>query len=142
MQGPVDGVRYDTDFRAGRINPNFGEELTAFMINPFIKVGGLEFFGLYENASGSDDETWNHYSGEVIYRFGQDEDFYLGTRYNTASNDDVSVNRFNVGGGWFMTKNVLAKIEYVNQQYNDYPAGTYRDDAQFNGFNIEAVISF
>ncbi|HKL34805.1 MAG TPA: hypothetical protein VJ899_00800 [Salegentibacter sp.] len=141
MQGPVDGVRYDTDFRAGRLNPNFGEELTAFMINPFVKVGGLEFFGLYENASG-EDETWNHYSGELIYRFGQTEDFYVGTRYNTASNDDVSVNRFNVGGGWFMTKNILAKIEYMNQQYNDYPAGNYRDDANFNGFNIEAVISF
>ncbi|MBZ9728090.1 hypothetical protein LB467_00165 [Salegentibacter sp. JZCK2] len=142
MQGNVEGVRYDTDFRAGRLNPNFGEELTAFMINPFIKVGGLEFFGIYENASGSDDETWNHYSGELIYRFGATEDFYLGTRYNTANNDDVSVNRFNVGGGWFMTKNVLAKIEYINQQYNDYPTGTYRDDANFNGFNIEAVISF
>jgi hypothetical protein len=140
------GTRYynvmDGSFRAGRINPNFGEELTSFMINPFIKVGGLEFFGIYENASGSNDETWNQYAGELIYRFGQDENFYLGTRYNTASNDDVSVNRFNVGGGWFMTKNILTKFEYVNQNYNDYPTGDLYDDAQFNGFNIEAVISF
>ncbi|MHA6278709.1 hypothetical protein ACXYMT_00875 [Salinimicrobium sp. CAU 1759] len=139
------GSRYynviEGDFRAGRINPATGEELTSFMINPFIKVGGLEFFGIYENASTENDD-WNQFAGELIYRFGQDEDFYVGTRYNTASNDDVSVNRFNVGGGWFMTKNVLAKIEYVNQQYNDYPAGTVYDDAQFNGFNIEAVISF
>ena len=139
------GSRYynviEGNFRAGRINPATGEELTSFMINPFVKVGGLEFFGIYENASTENDD-WNQFAGELLYRFGQDEDFYVGTRYNTASNDDVSVNRFNVGGGWFMTKNVLAKVEYVNQQYNDYPAGTVYDDAQFNGFNIEAVISF
>lgn len=142
MQGPTEGARYDSDFRAGRLNPDFGEELTAFMINPFVKFGGLEFFGIIETASGDDDVTWNHYAGELLYKFGATEDFYVGARYNTASDDDVSVNRFNVGGGWFMTKNVLAKVEYVNQQYNDFPAGTYRDDAKFNGFNIEAVISF
>ena len=155
LQGPVEGARYDTDFRAGRINPDFGEELTAFMINPFIKVGGLEFFGIYEIASGkydteAEDRTWNQYAGELLYRFGATENFYVGARYNTVSGEDliggnvydVSVNRLNVGGGWFMTKNVLAKIEYVNQQYNDYPAGTYRDDAKFNGFNFEAVIAF
>jgi hypothetical protein len=155
MQGPTEGARYDTDFRAGRLNPDFGNKLTAFMINPFIKLGGIEFFGIYEVASGkydteSDNRTWNHYAGELLYRFGATEDFYIGARYNTANGEDliggnvydVSVNRFNVGGGWFLTKNVLAKVEYVNQQYNDYPAGTYRDDAKFNGFNIEAVISF
>jgi hypothetical protein len=140
------GTRYynvmDGSFRAGRVNPNFGEELTSFMINPFIKVGGLEFFGIYENAAGSDDETWNQYAGELIYRFGNNENFYVGGRYNTASNDDVSVDRFNIGGGWFMTKNILTKVEYVNQQYNDYPTGDLYDDAKFNGFNIEAVISF
>ena len=140
------GTRYynimDGTFRAGRINPDFGEELTSFMINPFIKAGGLEFFGIIETASGSNDVTWNHYAGELIYRFGQDENFYLGARYNTANDDDVSVNRFNLGGGWFMTKNVVAKLEYVNQQYNDYPAGELYDDAKFNGFNFEAVIAF
>jgi len=139
------GTRYydvmDGSFRAGRLNPNFGTELTSFMINPFLKYGGLEFFGIIETASGSDDVTWNQYAGELIYRFGQDENLYLGARYNTASDDDKSVNRFNLGGGWFMTKNILAKVEYVNQQYNDYPAGVY-EDAKFNGFNIEAVISF
>ncbi|WP_029034089.1 hypothetical protein [Salinimicrobium terrae] len=139
------GTRYynvmDGTFRAGRINPIGGAELTAFMINPFIKVGGLEFFGIYENASDESDD-WNQYAGELIYRFGATENFYVGTRYNTVRNDEVSVNRFNVGGGWFMTKNVVAKVEYVNQQYNDFPTGELYDDAQFNGFNIEAVISF
>ena len=140
------GTRYynvmDGSFRAGRLNPDFGEELTSFMVNPFIKAGGLEFFGIIETASGSNEVTWNHYAGELIYRFGSGEDFYVGARYNTASDDDVSVDRFNVGGGWFMIKNVVAKLEYVNQQYNDYPAGELYDEAKFNGFNFEAVIAF
>ena len=149
MLGPDGG---GADFRAGRINPDLKNEMTSIMINPFIKIGGLEFFGIYETASGkyaaeTDERTWNQYAGELIYRFGADENFYVGTRYNTVNGelltgDDVSVSRFNVGGGWFMTKNILTKIEYVNQQYNDYPAGGYLDEGQFNGFNIEAVIAF
>ncbi|MDT0685136.1 hypothetical protein [Autumnicola psychrophila] len=148
MNGPDGG----DSFRAGRINPDLKNEMTAFMINPFIKVGGLEFFGIYENASGKyasekDERTWNQYAGELIYRFGKTENFYVGGRYNTvngelASGEDVSVNRLNLGGGWFMTKNILTKIEYVNQDYNDYPTGDIHNGGSFNGFNVEAVISF
>ncbi len=148
MTGPDGG----DGFRAGRINPDLKNDMTAFMINPFIKVGGLEFFGIYETATGqhaseTDTRTWNQYAGELLYRFGQDENFYVGARYNTVdgellSGEEVSVNRFNVGGGWFMTKNILTKVEYVNQEYNDYPTGDIHQGGKFNGFNIEAVISF
>ncbi len=145
------GTRYynvmDGSFRAGRINPDFGEELTSFMFNPFLKYGGLEFFGVIESASGSDDANWNQYSGELIYRFGGDDDLYVGARYNTvdgemAGGNDVSVNRFQLGAGWFMTKNILMKAEYVNQDYNDYPAGDIHHEGNFNGFTLEAAISF
>lgn len=139
-------------FRAGRINPDLKNEMTAFMINPFIKFGGLEFFGIYERASGKytsedDERKWNQYAGELIYRFGSNENFYLGGRYNTVngelrSGEDVTVNRFNLGGGWFMTKNILTKVEYVNQDYNDYPANDIHHQGKFNGFNVEAIISF
>ncbi|MCP9198702.1 hypothetical protein MKO06_02200 [Gramella sp. GC03-9] len=148
------GTRYynvmEGSFRAGRINPDFGEELTSFMFNPFIKYGGLEFFGIIEVATGGsvdaipekEDITWNHYAAELIYRFGTDDDIFVGARYNTANDDDVSVNRFNLGAGWFLTKNILLKGEYVNQEYNDYPTGNLFEDAQFNGVMLEAVISF
>ena len=148
MTGPEGG----DGFRAGRINPNLANEMTAFMINPFIKVGGLEFFGIYETATGkrnteADTRTWNQYAGELIYRFGNTENFYVGGRYNTVNGElitgeEVSVNRFNLGGGWFMTKNILTKVEYVNQDYNDYPAGDIHEEGNFNGFNVEATISF
>lgn len=139
-------------FRSGRVNPGLRNELTSFMINPFLKYGGLEFFGIYERASGkaaseTDERVWNQYAGELIYRFGTDEKLYVGGRYNyvdgeLASGEDVSVDRFNVGAGWFMTKNILAKLEYVTQSYTDYPVIDIHNDAKFNGVVFEAVISF
>lgn len=146
----VDG-KGDT-FRAGRINPNLRNEMTSIMINPFLKYGGLEFFGIYERAQGkaateSDERTWNHYAGELIYRFGAEQDLYLGGRYSVADGElqggaDVSVNRFQLGAGWFMTKNILMKLEYVNQNYNDYPVTDIHNDGKFNGLMVEAAISF
>jgi len=139
-------------FRAGRINPNLRNEMTSIMINPFLKYGGLEFFGIYERAQGkaaseTDERTWNHYAGELIYRFGGDDDLYLGGRYSVADGElqggaDVSVNRFQLGAGWFMTKNILMKLEYVNQKYNDYPVTDIHNDGKFNGLMVEAAISF
>ncbi|MCB7481547.1 hypothetical protein [Christiangramia sediminis] len=139
-------------FRAGRINPNLRNEMTSIMINPFLKYGGLEFFGIYERAQGkaaseTDERTWNHYAGELIYRFGGDDDLYLGGRYSVADGElqggaDVSVNRFQLGAGWFMTRNILMKLEYVNQKYNDYPVTDIHNDGKFNGLMVEAAISF
>ena len=68
--------------------------------------------------------------------------------YNTASGefrgstDSVTINRFNIGGGVFFTKNVLAKLEYVSQTYNDYPVGSQFNEGKFNGIALEAVVSF
>lgn len=138
-------------FRAGRINPDLKNEMTAIMFNPFIKTGGLEFFGVLEFASGkrkeeTDNRKWTQIAGELLYRFGPKENVYLGTRVNSVSGElrggtDVSVNRFQLGGGWFMTKNILMKAEYVTQKYKDYPAGVY-EGGKFNGLMLEAAISF
>lgn len=139
-------------FRAGRIDPGLKNELTSIMINPFFKVGGLEFFGIYERAEGKkssevDTRVWNQYSGELIYRFGTDDDLYIGGRYNVAdgtlaSGEDVSANRVQLAAGWFMTKNILMKAEYVNQEYNDYPVTDIHNGGKFNGLMLEAAISF
>ena len=140
------------NFRSGRFDPGFKNQITAIMINPFVKYGGLEFFGTVELTSGkalaeADRRDANQYAGEVIYRFGQAENVYLGARYNTvsaelASGDDVSVDRFQLGAGWFLTQNVLMKAEYVVQKYKDYPTGNLLEDGQFDGLMLEAVISF
>ncbi len=38
---------------SGRYNPNFRDNVTAMMINPFIKFQGLEFFGTLEFSEGN-----------------------------------------------------------------------------------------
>src|SRR5690606_17409339 len=75
----------------GRFDPNF-KEMTAIQINPFVKYQGLEFFGTYEYVTGNkplnattlkdSDYTYNQYAGELLFRFGGKEQFYLGGKYN------------------------------------------------------------
>jgi hypothetical protein len=134
------------------------------MLNGFLKASGFEFFGTLETASGrtateTADRKANQYAVEGIYRFGKTENLFLGLRYNSVSarlannpagtgagaityTGDVTVNRFAVAGGWFLTKNILMKAEYVNQVYNDFPAADYRSTGKFYGYVIEAVVGF
>lgn len=135
---------------AGRFNPGFASH-AAFQINPFVKFQGLEFFGIYEMTSNNDDVggSFTQLGGELLYRIGAAENFYLGGRYNLVTGevtDNAStqdINRFNIGGGWFMTDNVLTKLEYVNQTYEgDGWIGTPFQAGEFSGIMLEAVISF
>lgn len=153
------GARYygiiEGDRMSGRYNPDFsdrdGGRITAIMINPFIKYHGLEFFGLFENASGrtpseAKNRSVQQYGAELILRFGPDEDFYFGGRYNLVSGeradgDQITISRYNIGGGWFLTSNILTKLEYVHQRYDGFSTGLY-EDAAFHGMMIEAIISF
>ena len=59
-----------------------------------------------------------------------------------VQDEEVSINRINIGGGWFLTDNILTKLEYVNQSYNDFAPGSNFEDGQFSGINLEAVIAF
>lgn len=139
-------------FTTGRYNPNFNNKLTAIMFNPFVKYKGLEFFGMLELTNGknlaeTDRRSATQLGAELLYRFGKSENFYFGGRYNSVSAEDVSgvdvdITRFNIGGGWFMTKNILAKVEYVTQKYDGFTTGNILDGGKFNGFVAEAVISF
>jgi len=144
----------------GRFNPGFGNWFSSMMFNPFLKFKGLEFFGTLEFAKGGDKKgtdasrSINQYAGDVVYRFGTNEKFYVGGRYNVVSgklaNADVSkvsVNRFETSAGWFMTKNILAKLAYTTQSYNDYTQFTSSSlqdlyGGSFNGLMFEAVIAF
>lgn len=152
-------VAQGTDFE-GRFNARFNK-LTAFQINPFVKFQGLEFFGIYEVATGNDEFTtptadkegsFTQIAGELLYRFGGIDQFYVGGRYNTVSGklresatEDLKINRVNFGGGWFLTKNVLTKVEYVKQNYEGGAwtgANSRYLGGEFKGLVVEAVISF
>jgi hypothetical protein len=138
---------------SGRLNPGFTKKVDAFMVNGFLKAGGLELFGTYENAKGrSKTETANRsinqYAADLVYRFGWHENLFAGFRYNNVKGqlagmpDDINIDRIAASGGWFVTKNVLMKAEYVVQRYNDFPAADYRSSGKFNGYVIEAVVGF
>lgn len=139
-------------FRSGRYNPNLRNKITAVMINPFVKYRGLEFFGTFENATGRannelDDRIATQLAGELIYRFGQNEKFYVGTRYNKvdseeANGDEIEITRFNLSAGWFLTRNILAKLEYVSQKHDGYNTNSIFNDGKFDGLMLETVISF
>ena len=135
------------NFADPRFSPRF-KEVTAIQINPFIKYKGLEFFGIYETTSNSEEAgngQFTQLAGELLYRFG---DFYVGGRYNKVNGQmnetapELTLNRYNVGGGWFLTNNVLTKVEYVNQAWEGAGWEGKYAGAQFNGFVVEAVISF
>lgn len=138
---------------SGRLNPGFSKKVDAFMLNGFLKAGGLELFATYENAKGrtkteTADRSMTQIAGDVIYRFGKAENLFAGLRYNTVSaglagiTGDVKVNRTAFAAGWFLTKNVLLKAEIVDQQYKDFPTTDYRSGGKFNGYVIEAVVGF
>lgn len=141
------------NFTSGRFNPGQTDNITAMVFNPFIKYQGLEFFGNFERSTGSarneaDNRTWNQTGADLVYRFGTADKFYVAGRYNKVSGPlagsglEVSIDRVQVGGGWFVTKNVLAKLEYVNQNYNNFAANDRFNGGKFNGLMIEGVIGF
>ncbi len=149
--GVTEGVNDQrvNDF-APRFNPRFPNQ-TSIMFNPSIVFGGLEVFGLFETISdGSDAEgSLTHIGAEVLYRFGGKDQFYIGTRFNQVDGEladgdpSIEIARTNFGGGWFLTNNVMTKLEYVNSSYDgDGWAGTKFQGATFDGIVIEAVISF
>ena len=166
---------------SGRINPGFKDNVTAFMINPFVKFAGLEFFGTYELAQGNsqvengeiqpsnpalgeveklENRKFNQYEADLVYRFGKGEKFYVGTKYNMldgtlafgqstavtnvnqGTRGDVQIQRMSVAAGWFVTRNIMLKGEWVNQAYKGYPEEHILSGGKFNGFVIQGSLGF
>ncbi|MEO1023469.1 MAG: hypothetical protein AAFW89_13070 [Bacteroidota bacterium] len=134
-----------------RFDPLFPYQ-TAFQLNPFVKYKGAEFFGVFENTQNGNDDVGGGFTqlgAEFLYRFGEAEKVYLGGRYNFVTGEQADdagtqeITRINLGGGWFLTRNVLAKFEYVISSYDgDGFDNSKLQGAEFDGFVLEAVISF
>jgi hypothetical protein len=153
--GVMEAKTFDSkaNFRSGRFTPGSFNSVTAIMINPFVKYQGFELFGTYEIINGklvteTDDRTTTQMAIEGIFRFLKDEQAFIGARYNTVTSrlsgytQDISVDRLTFGAGWFPTKNLLLKGEYVLQNYNDFNATDIRNEGEFNGVVIQAVVGF
>jgi hypothetical protein len=136
---------------SGAIQSGMRNNVTAFVVNPFVKVGGVELFGNIETmtgaAAGETNRTLRQLVGEGLYRFAGDK-LYLGGRVNAVHGElpgiahDVSVKRYQAGGGWFVTPNVLSKLEFVRQHYENFPTTDIRNGGKFQGFMIEGVVAF
>jgi len=131
------------NFRSGRWDPGSGQtKMTAIQGALFVQFQGLEVFGFYETMSGvsrGNDQNYSQIGAQLKYNI---KSFYVAGRYNMVDNNAGStVSRINLGGGWFMTPNVLVKLDYVTQSYMGAAHG-HLDGGKFNGFVIEAAIGF
>src|ERR1700682_1756442 len=138
---------------SGAMQPGLKNSIHSYVVNPFVQCHGLELFGNFERAKGraaleTENRTWKQNVGEVVYRFLPDQRLFVAARYNTAKGQltvgtpDVTVKRTQVGGGWFLTPNVLTKLEFVNQKYLDFPTTDIRNGGQFKGFMVEGAVAF
>lgn len=138
---------------SGTLQPGFNNRVKSFVLNPYVKYQGLELFGNIETSSGgtlaeTTDRTFRQLSGDVVYRFMPEEIMYVGARFNKVQGQplgvsgDVTINRMQLSYGLFMSKNVLAKIEYVNQDYNGYPSTSIRNGGNFKGLMFEGTVQF
>ena len=137
---------------SGAIQSGMKDYVTAFVVNPSLVYGGLEFFGNFETMTGAAitetyRRTLRQNVGEALYRFA-DKKLYVGGRYGVVNGElagmtnDINVTRSQIGGGWFVTPNVLSKIEFVNQSYNNFAATDIRSGGKFKGFMVEGVVAF
>ena len=139
------------NFTSGALNPGFNE-LHAVAVNPFVKVRGLELFGQFERARGKalTEATRRDLRQNVVegtYRIFHDR-LYASARYNNVTGrlagiaNDVSVERTQFGGGWFINPLIVLKAEWVDQQYKDFPTADIRSGGRFKGFMVEGGVAF
>jgi hypothetical protein len=146
VNNSADDVDPSKNHMSGNWGPGFTDKDNSVMINLFMKYKGIEFFGTYETikgtpAFGGSGFSYAQYAIEGLYHLGKNEQFFGGARYNfTKNNSDNSIERLQIGGGWFLTSNILLKAEYVAQNYNNFVA--YGGNAGFNGIMVETTISF
>lgn len=106
------------------------------------------------NLPGHPEETWRYYAGDVVYRFTPA--VYAAVRYSAAdalkirgNDSNGRVDRIQLGGGLWLTKNMLAKIEYVTQKYRGFGQGEMVNngiqawrDPSFKGVVSEVSFAF
>jgi hypothetical protein len=137
---------------SGALNPGFNE-MHAVVVNPFVEYRGLELFGNFERARGKaavDSAARREFTqavAEGTYRF-LDDRLYVSGRYNAVKGRpanyraDVTVDRTQFGGGWFVNPLILLKGEWVDQRYDGFLPTDIRHGGSFKGFVVEGVVAF
>lgn len=128
-------------------------DLFASKTNLFLKYKDTEFYGMYEIIDADDVRHQsikvNHYAFDIVQRFYNDK-FWAALRYENAvqkyadyASDfgDSELKQYQAALGWFLSKNAVAKLEYIKQErekFSIYNGG----NAKFDGFMINAALSF
>jgi hypothetical protein len=148
----------------GNVFPQAGEKFSAAQFDVTFNNGSpIELYGHYGmtqdldingSAAGTPEEKWTYFAGDMVYRFTPA--IYGAVRYSNAStsqlagnHSDGKVDRVQVGGGLWLTKNLLVKMEYVNQQYDGFAEGQIVNNGiqawknpSFSGVISEVSFSF
>lgn len=149
----------------GNVFPQAGEKFSAAQLDLTYDTDRfpLEFYGHYGrtqdkdingSAAGTPEETWNYYAGDVVYRITPT--LYAAARYSGATTDmlsgretDGKVSRIQIGGGFWLTRNMLMKLEYVTQKYSGFRNGDVVNngiqawrDPEFDGLVAEVSFAF
>lgn len=149
----------------GNVFPQAGEKFSAAQFDLTYDTDALpvKFYGHYGQTQdkdlngsmpGAPEEKWSYYAGQVVVKITPT--LYGAARYSAASTSmlagrktDGKVDRIQVGGGFWLTKNLLMKVEYVNQKYDGFRAGDMVNNniqawrgPSFNGVVTEVSFSF
>lgn len=148
----------------GGVFPQAGEKFSAAQFditwdsNLPIKLYG--HYGITEDQDlngslpGAPEEKWAYYAGDLVYKFTPT--IYAAARYSaaraemlTGRTSEAKVDRIQVGGGLWLTKNLLLKVEYVTQKYSGFAQGDMVNngvqawrDPEFSGVLSEVSFSF
>jgi predicted porin len=148
----------------GNVFPQAGEKFSATQLDVTWDNGSpLKLYGHYGitqdkdingTAAGTPEEKWNYYAADAKYEITPA--LYAAARYSSAQTDMLAgntsngiVDRIQVGGGFWLTKNLLMKVEYVQQKYSGFALGQMVNngiqawrDPEFSGVISEVSFSF
>ncbi len=145
----------------GQITPLDGLDMQAYQMDITWNHWPWEMYSFVGwTGDSAYRERWLYGSAEAVYHINAA--LYLAGRFSyavagavhptgAASGVDSSgwVDRFQVGGGYWLTKDLLAKLEYVYQQYNNFDPNTGVVDGveayhnpRFSGVVMEVSFGF
>ena len=140
------------DVRAYQLDGTWDDTVTPIKL--YGHVGRTEDKDILGPVGVNLKETWKYYAGDVVYKLTPS--VYAAGRYSAANSSMFGgassvgkVRRIQVGGGLWMTRNMLMKVEWVDQKYSGFRMGNMVNNGvdagrnpQFKGLVSEVSFAF
>jgi hypothetical protein len=149
----------------GQVLPQAGRDITAIQLDgAFEGTSPLKLYGNFGKTRDKDtngaanathpEESWTYYAGDAAWYFTPN--VYAAARYSAANADKINdlnsngkVDRIQIGGGLWLTRNMLVKVEWVEQKYTGFVQGNVMNngvaawrDPEFKGLVSEFSFAF